>query len=340
MKRIALSLITIACLTLSITTSVQSQTKQRPPKLDLPLKCAVGMDCFVQHYIDMDPSAGASDYQCGSLTYDNHRGTDIRLNSVSQMTIGVPVIAAASGVVANLREGVKDQYYSDYSKKKKKEIYSIGLGNTVILKHSGGWETYYAHLKKGSITVKIGQHVNTGDTLGFVGMSGLTDFPHVHFELRKNSKRIDPFSGLQTGGKCGSVKKTYWTDRALDQLSYRPTGFMATGFSETRPQDRKDLESGEKKQETLDLAAPTLFFWSYYIGSLKGDVVSLTMQGPDGKVLAQSVSKPMPRDRISRYLFVGVKKPATGWESGIYRGEITINGKQRALNNNATITVK
>ncbi|MBL4739384.1 MAG: M23 family metallopeptidase [Sneathiella sp.] len=288
----------------------------------------------------MDPTKGAADYRCGSLTYDNHKGTDIRLKTVSQMTTGVPVIAAASGVVANLRSGVKDQYYSDYSKKKKKEIYNIGLGNTVILKHSGGWETYYAHMRKGSIAVKIGQKIKTGDVLGYVGMSGLTDFPHVHFELRKNNKRIDPFSGLNVGGKCGSIKKTFWSDRALEQLSYQQTGFMATGFSETRPKDRKDLESGTKNQETLNAAAPTLFFWSYYIGGRKGDTVRLILQGPNGATLAQSNAKPMSKNRISRYFFVGVKRPSTGWKPGLYRGEITINGKQRNLKDNAVITVK
>jgi len=340
MKRITLSLFAFTLLTSAIASTAQAQTKQRPPKLDLPLKCAIGMDCFVQHYIDLDPSKGASDYRCGSLTYDNHKGTDIRLKSVSQMTTGVPVIAAASGVVANLRSGVKDQYYSDYSNKKKKEIYNIGLGNVIILRHPGGWETYYAHLRKGSLAVKIGQQVNTGDILGYVGMSGLTDFPHVHFELRKNNKRIDPFSGLNAGGECGSVKKSYWTDRALDQLSYRPTGFMATGFSETRPQGRKDLETGTKKQEILDPAAPTLFFWSYYIGSREGDVTRLILRGPEGTELAQSNSEPMPKNQISRTIFVGVKRPATGWKPGLYRGEITINGKQRELKDNAVITVK
>ncbi|MEH6404406.1 MAG: M23 family metallopeptidase [Sneathiella sp.] len=339
MKRITFSLIAFA-LTTCIASSAQSQSKQRPPKLELPLKCAIGMDCFVQHYIDLDPTKGAADYTCGSLTYNNHKGTDIRLKSVSQMTTGVPVIAAASGVVANLRSGVKDQYYSDYSKKKKKEIYKIGLGNVVILKHAGGWETYYAHLRKGSVAVKVGQQVNTGDVLGYVGMSGLTDFPHVHFELRKDNKRIDPFSGLNAGGKCGSIKKTYWTDRALEQLSYEPTGFMATGFSETRPQGRKDLESGTKKQAVLDHDAPTLFFWSYYVGSREGDTAHLTIRGPEGTELAQSRSKPASKNQITRYMFTGVKRPATGWKPGLYRGEITVNGKQRELKDDAVIAVK
>ncbi len=318
----------------------QAQKASRPPTLDLPLKCALGSDCFVQHFIDTDPSEKAADYTCGSLTYDNHRGTDIRIRTVADMARGVPVIAAASGRIANLRDGMIDQYFSDYTAEKKKEVFNKGLGNAVIISHGGGWETYYAHLKKGSLTVSKGQEVLKGDILGYVGMSGLTDFPHVHFELRHKNKRIDPFSGRETGQGCAKPTKNYWSDLARKALSYQQTGFMVTGLSETRPQGRKDMESGTKAQDILSPSAPTLFFWSYYIGSREGDQVSLTLKDPDGTVLASHTGKPMSRHQISRTQFIGKKKPASGWKPGLYRGDITINRKGTILKDSAIITVE
>lgn len=317
-----------------------AQNTDNGPVLNVPLKCDVGKDCFIQHYIDMDPAKSASDYTCGSLTYDNHRGTDIRVKTIAAMDRGVAVIAAADGRVANLRNGIADQYFSDYSKKKQKEIYNIGLGNVVILNHGSKWETYYAHLKKGSLTVTKGQIVKKGDILGYVGMSGLTNFPHLHFELRHKNERIDPFSGLKKGSNCGKIEKSYWGKAALKTLSYAPTGFLATGLSETRPSSRKDLESGRKAQIELSSMAPTLFFWSYYYGSQSGDVVSIKIIDPSGEVIAGNTAKPKEKNQITSYIFAGKKKPSSGWKRGLYRGEITIVRNGTSLRDSAVISVK
>ena len=71
-----------------------------------------------------------------------------------------------------------------------------GCGNSVAVNHGGGWETYYCHLRRGSLTVRRDQRVEKGDKLGFVGSSGLAEFPHVHLGVRKDGKVIDPFVGL------------------------------------------------------------------------------------------------------------------------------------------------
>src|SRR3546814_12280892 len=56
-----------------------------------------------------------------------------------------------------------------------------GLGNAVVLDHGNGWRSYYGHMRRGSIAVKKGDRVQTGQALGLVGMSGLTEFPHLAF---------------------------------------------------------------------------------------------------------------------------------------------------------------
>jgi hypothetical protein len=316
-----------------------TEAKQRPPVLDLPLKCVLGSDCFIQHYMDMDPTDNARDYQCGTLTRDGHQGSDFRLRTVADMHAGIPVIAAADGKVLTLRDGVPDQYFSDYAEDRKKEINAIGLGNVVILDHGDDWTTFYAHMKKDTIRVEKGDRVRKGDVLGMVGMSGLTDFPHVHFELRHRNIRIDPFSGLQPE-KCGVTGKSHWSDLAAPQLVYRPTGFLATGFSETRPMGRRDLESGDKAETELNPMAPTLFFWTYYFGSQEGDKVTLKITGPDGVLITEQPARNVTRNQFTRYLFVGTQRPQTGWKSGIYMGEVTLERAGEHLTDSAVITIR
>src|SRR6478735_5957467 len=76
--------------------------------LRLPVACEIGRDCFIQHYVDRDPSPGVSDYQCGTLTYEEHNGTDIRIPTMAAQKAGVDVIAAADGKVLRVRDGVED----------------------------------------------------------------------------------------------------------------------------------------------------------------------------------------------------------------------------------------
>jgi murein DD-endopeptidase MepM/ murein hydrolase activator NlpD len=65
-----------------------------------------------------------------------------------------------------------------------------GYGNLVLIRHSGGYMTAYAHL--GSIKVKKGQNLSRGQVLGTVGASGNVDKPQLHFEIRKGSKALNP----------------------------------------------------------------------------------------------------------------------------------------------------
>lgn len=65
-----------------------------------------------------------------------------------------------------------------------------GYGNTVILAHSGGWSTLYGHASR--LAVKVGQVVEAGDVIAYVGSTGHSTGPHLHYELRKNGKPVDP----------------------------------------------------------------------------------------------------------------------------------------------------
>ncbi|HOA06890.1 MAG TPA: LysM peptidoglycan-binding domain-containing M23 family metallopeptidase [Spirochaetota bacterium] len=65
-----------------------------------------------------------------------------------------------------------------------------GYGNLVVVRHSNGYETYYGHLSK--FLVKEGQRVKKGDIVALSGNTGRTTGPHLHYEIRKNGKALNP----------------------------------------------------------------------------------------------------------------------------------------------------
>ena len=95
-----------------------------------------------------------------------HKGIDISLKE------GDVVRAALPGVVARI----------DYE--------PGGYGHFVVLVHSNGVETRYAHLNR--VTAALGQSVHAGDAIALGGNSGNSTGPHLHFEIRKQGKAIDP----------------------------------------------------------------------------------------------------------------------------------------------------
>jgi len=90
---------------------------------------------------------------------------------------GASVAAAENGVVAYAGNEVK------------------GMGNLIIIQHSDGWMTVYAHMD--SLGVRRGARVNVGQKIGTVGQSGKVDKPQLHFEIRKGTKAYNPIQYLK-----------------------------------------------------------------------------------------------------------------------------------------------
>lgn len=95
----------------------------------------------------------------------NHNGIDISARP------GTPIIAPASGVVSSSR-------------------FNGGFGRFLKLNHGFGIVTQYGHLSK--VAVKVGQKVNRGDIIAYVGNTGLSTGPHLHYEVSVNKVSIDP----------------------------------------------------------------------------------------------------------------------------------------------------
>lgn len=165
---------------------------------DAATQCLDSNKCYITAYFDLNNAAGTlADWGCGQATYDGHRGTDIGIGGWSVMDSGSrAIVAGADGTVLVAQDGLFDRQ-TDFSA-------CPSPGNYVALKHADGKITAYLHMKKGTVAVTAGQTVKCGAVLGYVGSSGCSTGPHLHFEVDLNGAAFagadDPFAAKQGCG--------------------------------------------------------------------------------------------------------------------------------------------
>lgn len=296
---------------------VASVAASAGPQFDLPIRCELGRECFIQNYFDHDPESGYTDYRCGHLSYDGHKGTDFRVPHLKAMHDGVEVLAAAAGTVVGTRDGEPDL---PLRIRGKENLNGKDAGNAVRIDHGDGWETQYSHLRRGSVLVRKGQTVQAGDVLGYVGLSGRTDFPHVDLTVRHLGQPVDPFAVEQSA--CGKDAPMLWSSAARNQLAYQPTGLLWAGFS-TVPPTREVMEAGDATSETVAENASLVSFWVELFGLNKNDRWSLMLFGPEQQLLARK-SGTIASDMAVWYVAISRPRGTDFWPHGIYRGHFQL----------------
>jgi hypothetical protein len=299
------------------------------PRLALPIDCTLGKTCYIEDYVDTDPGPGQRDYRCGLKSRDDHRGTDFMLPSFEAMLTGVYVLAAAPGTVAATRDGMADTPVTTATRD---AIRGRECGNAVRVDHGGGWQTLYCHLKRGSIRVRQGDRVTTGDMLAEVGLSGLTNAPHVHLGVLKDGEIVDPFH-LDSITQCGEA-----TDGSLWQtpLGYTHAGLFTAGFSTAVPAFDA-VQSGTARVRATTSGQP-LVLYGHVFYAQPGDRLTLTAQGPEGEIFRHVLTLDDPKAQLFRAF--GRKAPATGWPAGAYRGYVRLmRGATLLAARHADITV-
>ena len=111
----------------------------------------------------------ANQVQQPKQRYRTHMGIDYAA------PVGTPIFSVANGKVIHLG-------------------YSGAFGNLIILEHPGNYLTYYAHLSNYNVELAVGNEVRRGLEIGYVGSTGRSTGPHLHFELRKNGVYVDPYA--------------------------------------------------------------------------------------------------------------------------------------------------
>ncbi len=137
-----------------------------------------------------------------------HKGVDFRAST------GTPIPAAGAGrVVAR--------------------SYNRGHGNYVKIRHNGSYETLYAHMSKFAKGVVVGTNVRQGQTIGYVGSTGMSTGPHLHYEIIKNGKHVNPMtvklpaiSNLGAAEKERFLKFRAVVDDDIGQLADHPDMFI------------------------------------------------------------------------------------------------------------------
>lgn len=137
-----------------------------------------------------------------------HKGVDFRAPT------GTPIPAAGAGRV--VARG-----------------YNRGHGNFVRIRHNGSFETLYAHMSKFAKNVKVGTTVKQGQIIGYSGSTGLSTGPHLHYEIIKDGKHVNPMTvklpainNLDAENKKKFLEYRETLDKAIEDLENNPKGFI------------------------------------------------------------------------------------------------------------------
>lgn len=295
--------------------------------LAFPVDCQIGRTCEVQNYMDRDPSPGAKDYRCGTETYEGHGGVDIRLLDMTAQKAGVNVLAAAPGRVSGLRDGVADVSVKTVGSA---AVSGQECGNGVVIEHGGGWETQYCHLANGSVVVKVGDTVTTGQPIARVGLSGNTEYPHLHITTRKAGTTVDAFAPNLAAGTCaaGGAGSGLWRPDAASAMAYRPGAVLNAGFA-AGPVTMETIETGAIPGPTT--ASTVLVAYVRAINLQGGDVQELVVKGPDGSVVAQGAQPALDRAKAQYMMFTGKRASQGKWAPGAYSATYTVRRAGEAV---------
>lgn len=126
---------------------------------------------------------------------------------------GSPIAAAGAGVVET-------------------EGYERGYGKYIRIRHDRGYETTYAHIASVPPELKIGDRVRQGETIAYVGSTGLSTGPHLYYEVRINGRNIDPLRMKLSGGRLLQGDLLAAFDRQRDSVDQLAT---ASAYPQRRP---------------------------------------------------------------------------------------------------------
>ncbi|MGA2297797.1 MAG: peptidoglycan DD-metalloendopeptidase family protein [FCB group bacterium] len=280
-----------------------------------PLQSANGLNSCsyysIYNYVDHDPTSGLQDWNCGTTTYDGHRGTDI-VNAPYAFYMmdnnQVEVIAAAPGTIIDRADGNFDKNCATNNL----------TANYVIIQHADGSVALYWHMKKNSVTSKtIGQTVVTGEYLGVVGSSGNSTAPHLHFEVWSTSSSanlIDPYSGPCNNFNASSwwITQKPYTEPAIIKASLHTILPIFPGCPQTEtPNEDSCFSPGENIRAAI-----------FFRNETTGTSANLRIANPDGTTYVSWIHN-CTSNYLTSWWWWYKTLPAT---AGTYTYEATYNG--------------
>ncbi len=296
-----------------------------------PIRQADGFDYNavygISNYVDHDPAFSGqnnnfiTDYNCGNRSYDlasgyNHTGTDIFLWPFKWEMMEnnqVEVIAIEDGVIIGKDDGNNDKNCS----------FNSNPWNAVYLMHADGSIGWYGHLKKNSLTSKaIGQSVNKGEFLGYIGSSGSSTGPHLHLELYNEAgDLIDPFVGT-----CNpTVEESCWEE----QKPYREPMLNTIMTHNTDPMFL-DCPTTQQPTENTNrdncfMQGEVIYYAAYFHDQEMNQVANYRVLRPNGSVY-KSWSHASPETYNASYWYWWYQMPSFE-PSGKWTFEVSFSGQ-------------
>ncbi len=226
----------------------------------------------ITNFVDHDNSFGIEDFNCGSRSYDGHKGIDFITwpfpGYLFQNDL-VEVVAAEAGTIIWKSDGEEDENCS----------WQSGLTwNAVFVQHSDGSTAWYGHMKKNSLTAKaVGETVEKGEYLGLVASSGYSDTPHLHFEVYDAlGNLIDPYIG-----NCNDLNTESWWN---EQPAVREPTLNALLTHSDVPQHVCPSSQEQSFLSDNFLPGDSIIFGTYFKDQQQGDITAIRIIRPDGSI--------------------------------------------------------
>lgn len=254
---------------------------QAYPQYAWPLERRIHDGLLVVNYVDLDATSGLLDYSGGTHTYDDHRGIDYTLYNFRLMDRGCAVRAAAPGTVVYMAAPSPFDRHCDFN--------WPDDGNWIWTDNGDGTYSEYYHLRSNSVTVQIGEAVQTGQTLGLVGSSGYSTGPHLHFETGDYFggpyQARDPYHGPSNPlPSLWNVQDDYQGD---DRLWFADLGVFAEAEVSGSVFNTSYCDVQERLQQPVEygIGEPNLPIWVQFQGRA-GDPGRIEVRRPDNSIFS------------------------------------------------------
>jgi hypothetical protein len=302
------------------------------PVKSMPAYSEVAGFYITNNFVDSNNNATVQDWNCGARTYNGHQGIDIDLWPFTWSMMDnnyVAAIAAAPGRVAAVTDNLNNENNCG-------QTGEDSNWNYIAIRHADSSTSFYGHLRTNSAQVTVGQFVSAGDVLAYVGSSGRSSNPHLHFEV--NSRAVDAtflqIAGLidPYAGPCNTLNTNSWW---LTQKPYWEPAIVRVMTHGSRPSlpgyDNNPFPGYCRTGEIKNAKASFSLQDSIYIGIgmrdfLKNQFFIVTVYNPDGSTwFAEANTNNSNTDHPRRYYTLD-KKITANAATGTYKVVVDFNG--------------
>jgi hypothetical protein len=168
--------------------------------------------------------------------------------------------------------------------------------------------------------------VAKGHAVGMIGASGLAEFPHVHFTVRRAGQVIEPVTGRAEGAACdpgGDLSQSLFDPAVARQLAVIGPQRLASGPADGPVNEALLVTKGPPAVPGRD--APAIVGWTWLVNLRKGDRLTVRLLAPDGTLFAENEIPPIDRDKATYVAYAGRKRsPVPGdytVETEVRRGD-------------------